>query len=1824
MSSTLKIKSLSAFVVAILVTIFNFASAQVFTDPGFSAETVVTLSQYSVVGFRFAPDGRLFIWEKNGIVRIFKNGSLLSTPFLDISSKVNHVQDRGMLGLALDPNFATNGYVYLLYTYENGTNPDDGSPKTERLTRVTANPQNPDVALPNSEVVILGSLGTPPCSNYPAGSDCIASDSIIHAIGSLEFGPDGRLFVSIGDGAGNGVNSLALRAQDLYSYSGKILRIAPDGSAPGDNPFDDGTNSIRSKVFAYGLRNPFRIGLHPFLGEPYMGDVGWDSWEEIDRGRGGNFGWPCYEGVNPQPLYQAAYTQCQLLTADQVVAPMYTYDHSVGHAAIGGVFYTGTAYPDQYHNNYFFGDYTNGWIKRIVFDQNYTVVSVQPFATGVSGPVQFQQGPDGNLYYVAITSGVIGRIKFNGPLAVATANPTSGYSPLNVAFSSAGSIDPLGGTLTFFWDFGDSTNSTLPNPSHTYTASGVTNFTAKLTVTNNSGISSSDSLKITLGSLPPTAAILSPPDGTHYQTGQTVTFSGSASDPDDGNLPPSALQWTVLLHHETHVHTWVTATGTGGSFFNDIQDPTAVYSFEIILIATDSSGLTDTRSVNLPIDVVPAAADVSFTPNPVIGGNNSTGTLTLSMPARAGGEVVSLSSNKPEVQVPASINVPAGNTTKTFTATTSTVSNSVSATVAAVLNGTVQTTLTVNPANFPPLVNITSPLTGAFYTAPANITIQATASDPDGTINTVEFYAGSNLIGSDNTVPYSFNWNNVAQGSYTLTAKAIDNGGISTVSAPINITVYPAGSAPPPPWSHGDIGSVGGAGNATYSAGTFTVNGSGADIWGTTDAFHYVYQSLTGDVQIVARVGSLQNTNAWAKGGVMIRETLNPNSANAAMFLTVSNGLSFQNRSVTGGSSSSTSGGSGAAPYWVKLVRNANTFTGSKSTDGVNWTVVGSTTFAMANAVYVGLAVTSHDNSALCTAVMDSVTVTGNPPGNNPPTVNITSPANGATFTAPANIPINATASDTDGTINKVEFYNGSNLIGTDTSSPYGITWSGVGAGTYSLTAKATDNGGASTISSPINITVQPAGGNLPPPWLNGDIGSVGVAGNASYSGGTFTVNGSGTDIWASVDSFQYVYQSLSGDGQIIARVASLQNTNSWAKAGLMIRETLTNNASNAAMLVTVGNGLTFQRRTTVSGNTTSTSGGSGAAPYWLKLVRTGNTFTGSKSTDGTNWTLVGSATITMAANAYIGLAVTSHNNPVLCTATIDNVSLTGTPGNTPPSVSITSPADGAIFTAPANITIQATATDSDGTISQVDFYYGSNLIGTDTTSPYSINWNNVAAGTYNLTAKATDNSGAITTSTSVIITVQPAGGNLPPPWANGDVGTVGVAGNASYTGGTFTINGSGNDIWGSVDTFQFVYQILAGDCQIVARVASVQNTNGWAKAGVMIRESLISSATNATMLLTPANGLTFQRRLTTGGSTTSTSGGVGAAPYWVKLVRSGNTFTGSRSTDGANWTIVGTATINMATNIYIGLAVTSHNDAVLCTSTMDNINVTGSAPGNIPPSVSLTSPANGATFTAPANIPISATASDTDGTITQVDFYRGSNLIGTDTTSPYGITWNNVAAGSYSLTAKATDNSGGTGTSTAVNITVQPAGGTIPAPWVDTDIGSVGVPGNASYSSGTFTVNGSGSDIWASVDSFHFLYQTLGLNGQIIARVGSQQNTDPWAKTGIMIRDGLTNNAANAFVLITPANGIRFQYRPTLGGNTSSISGGSGVAPYWFKLVRSSNTFSASKSTDGTNWTLIGSATINMQTNVSVGLAVTSHDNSVLGTVVMDNVSVQ
>ncbi len=565
---------------------------------------------------QFAPDGRLFVAQKDGTIKIVKNGLTLAQPFY-VTPKVNNYVDRGLLGMTLDPNFATNHYVYLLYTYDNqpGNNP---APKTGRLLRVTA---SGDVALAGSEQVILGTtVGTPSqpsCENYPVNTNCIPADGLSHGPDTVLFGPDGKMYVSIGESSNyNDVDVKAFRAQNLDSLSGKVLRLNPDGTAPADNPFYTGNpNDNRSKVYALGLRNPFRLGIRDADGLVVVGDVGWSGWEEVNVVfPGANFGWPCYEGNAQQngaggtAAYkdQAACQQMYAAPPDTLSFPKLTYPHPPGSAIVGGIFYTGTNYPAQYQGRYFFGDYAKNQIYTLQLDANDDLVpgSNTTFANNAAGPVSFFKGPSGDIYYVGILTGAVYHVTYStanqAPTAFVAADKTYGAVPLTVNFTSAGSFDPEGDALTYTWNFGDGTpTSNEVNPTHIFTTSGTR--TVKLTIKDTANNTATKTLAVYPGASAPTMTISSPANMSTAVANQTINFAGSAVDTTDGNIPANKLHWDLVIQHcpldSCHAHTVMSVDGANGSFVFPAHD--GPYYIQITLSTTNSLGLTGTKTVNV-------------------------------------------------------------------------------------------------------------------------------------------------------------------------------------------------------------------------------------------------------------------------------------------------------------------------------------------------------------------------------------------------------------------------------------------------------------------------------------------------------------------------------------------------------------------------------------------------------------------------------------------------------------------------------------------------------------------------------------------------------------------------------------------------------------------------------------------------------------------------------------------------------------------------------------------------------------------------------------------------------------------------------------------------------------------------------------------------------------------------------------------------------------------------------------------------------------------------------------------------------------------------
>ncbi len=568
----MKNRSLNHFLfLAISLLVFLTASMLVAaTLPAGFTEALVANGIPSPTAMAFAPDGRLFVCQQNGQLRVIKNGSLLATNFVSVTTDPSG--ERGLLGVAFDPNFAANHYVYIYYTVP-------GSPAHNRVSRFTA---NGDVAVAGSEQVILE------LNNL--------SDATNHNGGGLHFGGDGKLYISVGENA-NSANS-----QSLSNLLGKVLRINPDGTIPSNNPFYGSALGINRAIWAMGLRNPFTFDVQPGSGRIFINDVGQSTTEEINDGiAGANYGWPNCEG-NCSPVNPS------------YVNPIYQYSHAGACAITGGTFYNPPVnqFPAGYAGNYFFADYCGGWIRKLDPANGNLVTG---FGTGFSSPVDLKVGSDGSLYTLERGRGVI-KIQFTGSPSI-TSHPQD--QTVDVGAPATFTVGASGTQpLNYQWQRNLANISGANATSYTIAAAAQSDDGAQFRciVGNVYGSATSNpAMLIIANNNPPTATIDSPTNGSFYQAGDTINFSGSGYDPEDGNLVATAFSWIVEFHHDTHIHPFMGPTNgiASGSFQIPVlgETSTNVY-YRIWLTVTDSGG----RQGGAFVDIVPRTATITLQTSP--------------------------------------------------------------------------------------------------------------------------------------------------------------------------------------------------------------------------------------------------------------------------------------------------------------------------------------------------------------------------------------------------------------------------------------------------------------------------------------------------------------------------------------------------------------------------------------------------------------------------------------------------------------------------------------------------------------------------------------------------------------------------------------------------------------------------------------------------------------------------------------------------------------------------------------------------------------------------------------------------------------------------------------------------------------------------------------------------------------------------------------------------------------------------------------------------------------------------------------------------------
>ena len=685
--------------------------------PPLFVDLLVSNSWDEVVGFRFDHLGRMFVAEKGGKVWVVDTSGVKNpTPLLDISDEVGNWRDHGLNTVLLDPQFQVNGYFYVYYTVDRHHLLNFGTPSYNpatnlyfqatiaRVVRYQADiATNFTTLVPGSRHILIG--------DSPKNGIPVLHES--HSGGALFFGTDGSLLVTTGDGAsynfvdgGNGAtywsqaladsiirpeeNVGSFRSQMVNSLNGKILRIDPEtGEGLNSNPFyiPGDPYAAASRVWALGLRNPFRAVLKPGTGDPdptagnpgtiYLGDVGWDNWEDMNicTGPGQNFGWPLFEGLTPQPgyfnlstlnqdapnpLYQQngctqqffafkdLIKQATLLpvvflnpcsATDTIPSTIPTFMHRRpvldwkhgnqsrtgifvndtastininvpgspvvgpsfgGYASVAGFWYTGNKFPLEFQDTYFHGDYVGQWIQNFKFDANDNPLEVIDFAALVGPCVFITENPyDGGLYYVSypnqikkiIYTGVVNNV----PTANASQDIVYGSAPLAVQLTGSNSTDPENQPLNYLWNFGDGNTSTLADPLHIFTApnSNPVTYHVVLTVTDDGGNTSIDSLQVYVNNTPPQVTITSFNDGDLYSMNGFTLLPLQATVTDAEHGPGSLFyRWRTIFHHNQHIHPEAVDTNKITTTVISPAGCTETYYYEIELKVTDIMGLS--------------------------------------------------------------------------------------------------------------------------------------------------------------------------------------------------------------------------------------------------------------------------------------------------------------------------------------------------------------------------------------------------------------------------------------------------------------------------------------------------------------------------------------------------------------------------------------------------------------------------------------------------------------------------------------------------------------------------------------------------------------------------------------------------------------------------------------------------------------------------------------------------------------------------------------------------------------------------------------------------------------------------------------------------------------------------------------------------------------------------------------------------------------------------------------------------------------------------------------------------------------------------------
>ena len=524
---------------------------------------------FNLTDFTYLPDTSVLTAGKNGTVTWLPPGGSAPRVVAQLSAFTGG--DAGLLGIAVPPDFATSRHVYTSRAVP------AGSSFTWRISRWTLAGDPAPTTLRDERTLLQ-----------------VPGNTNIHGMSNIEVDSSGTLWISMGDsGSANFADPFALRAQDLDQPYGKLLRITPDGAGVPSNPYYQQANpdSVRSKVYASGLRSPFRFSLDPAGGTPILGDVGWGTFEEINLVRPGqNYKWPCWEGTVQTPGYRDM-AGCANVANNP---PLWSYPRTAGVSVTGGVVYRGSSYPQHYHGSYFFGDYASHTLWTLNTDANGNLSRTPEsagFGRDIGAPVSFHAAPNGDIVYADIATGNLRRLSYTPGNVAPVAKIATDTDPAarTVSFDGTGSVDFDGDELAYAWDFGDGTTGTGPTATHTY-AGDPAAFTATLTVTDRLGASNSTTVTVVPGNHGPRLQLAGADPGARYAVGEPVSLTATAADPEDG---PLDVEWASLEVHcsteaSCHAHPGPAAAGPEyTTAFTDHPDT----RMEITATATDSAGV---------------------------------------------------------------------------------------------------------------------------------------------------------------------------------------------------------------------------------------------------------------------------------------------------------------------------------------------------------------------------------------------------------------------------------------------------------------------------------------------------------------------------------------------------------------------------------------------------------------------------------------------------------------------------------------------------------------------------------------------------------------------------------------------------------------------------------------------------------------------------------------------------------------------------------------------------------------------------------------------------------------------------------------------------------------------------------------------------------------------------------------------------------------------------------------------------------------------------------------------------------------------------------